>query len=87
MNAISRGIPARLASCGPADATAACAARVDGHIGASLELLGDTIGAIYGQRRALTPDEARLVVALRGCMVSLSHARDLIAPLMVERAS
>lgn len=66
---------------------AACAVLADRHLGQALDLLADKIGDIYGQRRALTEAEHKVVVGIRNAMVSISHARNLLAPLMIGRAS
>ncbi len=66
-------------------AQAAAAVHADAHVGCAMDLLSDAVGAIYAQRRTLTEAEHRAVVAMRNAMVALSHARNLIAPLMVER--
>lgn len=83
MNAISPvSLPA--ANCDAAY-SAACAVHADAHIGAAMDEIGDRIGAIYAQRRALTEAEARVVVGLRSCLVALSHARNLLEPLTKGR--
>ena len=72
---------------GDAAYTAACAVHADSHIGAAMDALSDAVGAVCGQRRALTPAEHSALTGMRNAMVALSHARNLLAPLTVERAS
>lgn len=85
MNVIN--LPASLlpAVAGDEQYRAACAVHADGHIRSAMEILSDDIGAIYGQRRVLTDSEARTVARLRNCLVALSHASNLLAPLTTEK--
>ena len=64
---------------------AACAVLADRHLGEALDMLADRIGEIYGQRRALTEAEHKAVAGIRNAMVSIAHARNLLAPLMIAR--
>lgn len=83
MNAISH-VPLPPAN-DDADYEAACAVLSDRHLGQAIEILSDRIGDIYGRRRVLTEAEHKAVVGIRNAMVSISHARNLLAPLMISR--
>ncbi|MBP8296365.1 MAG: hypothetical protein KAX84_09685 [Burkholderiales bacterium] len=83
MNAIPFPFPRPVAS--EAGARAAAAVHADAHMGAALDILADAVGALYGQRRALTEPEHAALVSMRNAMVALSHARNLNEPNMVER--
>lgn len=66
--------------------SAACVVLADMRIGEAMDAIGDQIGALYATRRPLTAVEATAIARLRNCLVALSHARNLLAPLMTERA-
>lgn len=70
---------------GDAAYSAACAVHADQHIGKAMDLLSEAVGAVCGQRRTLTEAEHKALVGMRNAMVALSHARNLLEPLMVER--
>lgn len=67
------------------DYGATCAVLADRHLGQALDLLADKVGDICGQRRALTEAEHKALVGIRNAMVSVSHARNLLGPLMLGR--
>lgn len=68
-----------------ATARAACAAEADMHISAAMEAISDEIAALYAPRRPLDDTQADRASRLRHVLVTLSHARDMNAPNMVER--
>lgn len=74
------------APAGDADYSATCAVLADRHAGQAMDMLSDAVGAVCGQRRALTEAEHRALVGMRSALLLLSQARNLLEPLMVERA-
>jgi hypothetical protein len=66
---------------------AACAVHADAHIRSAMQILGDQIGAVYGQRVPLTPEQGKTVAGMRNALVALSHASNLLAPLTTEKMS
>lgn len=80
MNAITFPFP-RVPSTG----TAASAVLVDANLGAAMDTLADAAGALFDRNGALSDRERRAEALMRNAMVAISHARNLIAPLMVER--
>jgi hypothetical protein len=51
-----------------------------------MDSLGDAAGALFDRRGALTERERRAEALIRDALVALAHARNLMEPLMVERA-
>lgn len=66
---------------------AACAVHADAHIGVAMERLGDAAGALYERRCRLSDAERKAEALMRDALVALSHARNLLAPCMVERGT
>jgi hypothetical protein len=71
---------------GDAAYTAVCATFADAHLGTAMDRLADATGALYERRCTLSPQEATARDAMRDALIAMAHARNLIAPLMVERA-
>ncbi len=71
----------------PMGGQAADAVRADAHIGSAMDCLSEATGALYARRCALSSTEAKARDAMRDAMVALSHARNLISPLMVEKVA
>ena len=67
-------------------AIATQAMRADARLGEVAETIGDHIGHIYAQRRALTATEAVTVARLRACLAAISDARAELETMMTERA-
>lgn len=70
----------------PRRSPAADAVHADAHIGSAMDVLSDAAGAIYARRSSLTPTETQAMTAIRNALVAMAHARNLIEPLMTERA-
>lgn len=66
---------------------AADAVHADAHMGVAMDALGDAAGALFDRRGALSDRERRAEALIRDALVALAHARNLVAPMMTERAS